>query len=44
MCDLSELYRICDSGIRYSAVQPSESTCVATSHTASQAGSSLPSS
>ena len=44
MCDLSELYRICESGSRYSAVQPSESIFVATSHTASHAESSLPSS
>src|SRR5207245_3945662 len=36
-------YGNCDSGIRNSAVQPSESTRVATSHTASQAKSSLPS-
>ena len=36
-------YRSCVSGIRNSAVHPSESTWVATSHTASQASSSWPS-
>ena len=43
MFDSEAAYRSCESGMRYSAVQPSESTAVATSHTASHASSSLPS-